>query len=244
MLIFACSIIQKSYTPIYTSILVLLILVGIISVDFVLSRKIFNSRWEVFMQHIDFLIGHFGYLGIIVVLIGGIVGLPIPDEVLLTYVGYIVFQGKLTYILSLLSAFLGAVGGISGSYYIGYRFGLPLLHKYGPKFHITEQKINLTKNLFQKIGPTVLLIGYFIPGVRHIAAYIAAINKYPFRKFLVYAYTGAFIWTFTFITLGRKLGEDWKQVESYVVKYSLYLILTFLIVLIIFIIFGKKRVRK
>ena len=60
------------------------------------------------MQHIDFLIEHFGYLGIIVVLIGGIVGLPIPDEVLLTYVGYIVFQGKLKYILSLLSAFSGA----------------------------------------------------------------------------------------------------------------------------------------
>jgi len=196
------------------------------------------------MQHIDFLIEHFGYLGIIVVLIGGIVGLPIPDEVLLTYVGYNIFQGKLKYIVSLLSAFSGAAGGISLSYYIGNRFGLPLLNKFGPKFHITEQKINLTKNLFQKIGPTVLLIGYFIPGVRHLAAYIAAINKYPFKKFVVYAYTGAFIWTFTFITLGRKLGEDWKQVEMYVSKYSLYLILFLLITLIIFYYFWKKKSKK
>jgi membrane protein DedA with SNARE-associated domain len=39
-------------------------------------------------QHIDFLIGHFGYFGIIIALVGGIVGLlPSPDEVLLTYVG-------------------------------------------------------------------------------------------------------------------------------------------------------------
>ncbi|WP_066315811.1 DedA family protein [Bacillus sp. FJAT-29814] len=196
------------------------------------------------MQHIDFLIEHFGYLGIIVVLIGGIIGLPIPDEVLLTYVGYNVFQGKLTYIMSLLSAFTGAAGGISLSYYIGYRFGLPLLKKFGPKFHITEKKINLTKNLFQKIGPTVLLIGYFIPGVRHLAAYIAAINKYPFRKFLVFAYTGAFIWTFTFITLGSKLGQDWKQVEAYVSKYSIFLILFILIILIIFYYFWKKKSKK
>jgi membrane protein DedA with SNARE-associated domain len=193
------------------------------------------------MQHIDYLIEHFGYLGIIVVLIGGIVGLPIPDEVLLTYIGYNVSQGKLTYIMSLLSAFTGAIGGISLSYYIGYRFGLPLLKKFGPKFHITEQKINLTKNLFQKIGPTVLIIGYFIPGVRHLAAYIAAINKYPFRKFIVFAYTGAFIWTFTFITVGRKLGQDWKQVETYVSKYSLYFILFFLILFIFFYYFWKKR---
>jgi membrane protein DedA with SNARE-associated domain len=193
------------------------------------------------MQRINFLIEHYGYLGIIVVLIGGIIGLPIPDEVLLTYVGYNVFQGKLKYILSLLSAFSGAAGGISLSYYVGYRFGLPLLKKFGPKFHITEQKINLTKNLFQKIGPTVLLIGYFIPGVRHLAAYIAAINKYPFRKFLVFAYTGAFIWTFTFITLGRKLGQDWKQVETYLAKYSLYLILFIFIIFIIFYYFWKKK---
>ncbi|MCM3763708.1 DedA family protein [Neobacillus niacini] len=193
------------------------------------------------MKHIDFLIEHFGYLGIIVVLIGGIIGLPIPDEVLLTYVGYNVYQDKLKYIMSLLSAFTGAAGGISLSYYIGYRFGLPLLKKFGPKFHITEKKINLTKNLFQKIGPTILLIGYFIPGVRHLTAYIAAINKYPFRKFLVFAYTGAFIWTFTFITLGRKLGKDWKQVEAYVSKYSIYLISFIFIIFIIFYYFWKKK---
>ena len=44
-----------------------------------------------------------------------------------------------------------------------------------------------------------------------------------------------------FITLGRKLGEDWKQVESYVVKYSLYLILTLLIVLLFLLFLGKKE---
>jgi membrane protein DedA with SNARE-associated domain len=32
-----------------------------------------------------------------------------------------------------------------------------------------------------------LVIGYFIPGVRHLAAYIAAINKFPFRKFVIFA---------------------------------------------------------
>ncbi|WP_338452518.1 VTT domain-containing protein [Niallia oryzisoli] len=146
------------------------------------------------MQHIDFLIEHFGYLGIIVVLIGGIVGLPIPDEVLLTYVGYNVFQGKF-----------------------------------------------LTKNLFQKVGPTVLLVGYFVPGVRHFAAYIAAVNKYPFKKFVVYAYSGALLWSFTFISLGRVLGEQWHLVESYISKYSVYFIMLVLVLAIVLYIFWKRR---
>src|SRR5689334_3882569 len=89
--------------------------------------KYFLFRWGKMEQHIDYMIGHFGYFGIIIVLIGGIVGIPVPDEVLLTYVGYKVFQGTLSYIPSLLSAFVGAIGGISLSYFLGYKFGLPLI---------------------------------------------------------------------------------------------------------------------
>lgn len=62
-------------------------------------------------NHIAYLLEHYGYFGIIFALIGGIVGLPIPDEVLLTYIGYNVFQGKLSYLISIVSAFVGATGG-------------------------------------------------------------------------------------------------------------------------------------
>lgn len=189
----------------------------------------------------DYFIEHFGYFGIIIVLIGGIIGLPIPDEVLLTYVGYNVFQGKLSYIPSLLSAFIGSIGGISLSYFIGYKFGLPLLKKFGPKIHITEEKINRTRNLFKKVGPPLILIGYFIPGVRHLTAYVAAINSFPFRKFVVYAYSGALLWSFPFITLGRELGEQWNLVELYISKYSIYFIMLLFVLAILIYLFWKRR---
>ncbi|ULT59651.1 DedA family protein [Neobacillus drentensis] len=194
-------------------------------------------------QHLDFVIEHFGYFGIILLLVGGIIGLPVPDEVLLAYVGYNVYQNKLSYIFSLFSAFAGSIGGISLSYFIGYKFGLPLIKKYGTKIHITEEKINRTQKLFLKIGPILLLIGYFIPGVRHLTAYVAALNKYPFRKFVIFSYIGAVIWSFTFITLGTKLGENWNLVGSYVSKYSFYLILISLLLLVVVLSFWKKRQR-
>lgn len=194
-------------------------------------------------QHLNYIIEHFGYIGIIIVLVGGIVGLPIPDEVLLTYVGFSIFRDKLSYFPSLISAFVGAAGGISLSYFIGYKLGLPLLHKFGPKVHITERKINYTRKLFDKIGPSLLVFGYFIPGIRHIAAYIAAINKYPFKRFVVFAYSGAFIWILTFITLGKMLGKDWDKVKVYGSMYSFYLI-GLLVLLAVIYFFLKKRGRK
>ena len=128
-------------------------------------RHYLKSWSEKVENHVAYLLEHYGVLGRIFALIGGIVGLPIPDEVLLTYIGYSVFQGELSYLISIVSAFVGATGGISLSYFIGYKFGLPLLEKFGPKLHITQQKINKTKKLFKKFGPYLLLFGYFIPGV-------------------------------------------------------------------------------
>ncbi|KOY80313.1 DedA family protein [Lysinibacillus macroides] len=197
------------------------------------------------VHHIQSLIEHYGYLGIIVILIGGIVGLPLPDEVFLTYIGYSVYRENLAHIPALISAMIGAVGGITLSYYIGYRFGLPLLQKYGPKVYITEQKIAFTKKMFVKIGPLLLVIGYFIPGVRHLTAYIAAINNYPYKKFALFAYIGAFIWTFTFISLGKTLGEKWRFVGYYLSHYSIYLILLFIVgMLIAYYLFKKRNVQK
>ncbi|MBB5325300.1 membrane protein DedA with SNARE-associated domain [Anoxybacillus tepidamans] len=175
-------------------------------------------------QYLHHFIEQFGYIGIMIALMGGIVGLPIPDEVLLTYVGYNTSTGIMSYPLALGCSLIGALFGISISYYLGIRLGLPFLHKFGPKVHITEKRIEQTKTLFTKMGPFVLFIGYFIPGIRHVSAFLAGINEYRFKKFAIYAYSGAFFWVFTFITLGRTLGKDWKIVKKYVEHYSTYLI--------------------
>jgi membrane protein DedA with SNARE-associated domain len=41
----------------------------------------------------------------------GIVGIPLPDEVLLTFAGYLVFKGHLTLSLTIATAFLGSACG-------------------------------------------------------------------------------------------------------------------------------------
>lgn len=192
-------------------------------------------------HHLNDLIGHYGYLGIIIALIGGIIGLPIPDEVLLTYVGFNVFLGEMTLVPAILSAFFGSCVGISLSYFLGIKLGLPFLEKFGPKFHITDKRLKKTRSLFEKLGPYLLFIGYFIPGVRHITAYLAGINRFSFKKFALFAYAGAAFWSITFITLGRLLGNEWHKVESYISKYSMFAIPLFVLLVILAIVYFKKR---
>ncbi len=62
-------------------------------------------------QHIGELIAHYGYFGIVIALAGGIVGLPIPDEFLLTFVGYNVSKELCQELLLFLSGLAGAMLG-------------------------------------------------------------------------------------------------------------------------------------
>ena len=122
------------------------------------------------------------------------------------------------------------------------KLGLPFLHKFGPKIHLNEEKINRTKKLFEKFGPYFLFIGYFVPGVRHITAYLAGINSFSFKKFAIFAYSGAIFWSFSFITLGKVLGIEWNKVEIYMSKYSMYIIpLVVLVVIVGVMVYWRKR---
>lgn len=81
----------------------------------------------------------------------------------------------------------------------------------------------------------------FIPSVRHLTAYVAGISRLDLRQFMMFAYPGAFIWSFTYLSLGHELGEKWFLVEGYG-RYGVYLLLS--LILITVTIFAFLKVRK
>lgn len=176
-------------------------------------------------EYLHVLVMKYGYVGIFFSLALGVVGLPIPDEILLTYAGYAVSHGELQMPFALLSSFLGAALGITFSYFVGFKWGLPLLVKVGPYLRITPRKLESTQKLFDKYGAYLLLIGYFLPGVRHITAYLAGMASMDFRKFAGYAYTGAFLWSVTFLMLGRALEKEWLKAAVYIRHYGVTFLL-------------------
>ena len=157
-------------------------------------------------------ISQHGYTGIFSLLIFGIVGLPVPDEWLLTFSGYLVFRRTLSFIPTFGAAFLGSTCGITVSYTLGHIFDTYVLLKYGSYFHITPAKLQRVHSWFERRGRWTLLVGYFIPGVRHLTGYVAGASELSFANFALFAYTGAFCWAAIFITLGYMLGEEWDRV--------------------------------
>lgn len=157
-------------------------------------------------------IEHHGYVGIFSLLAFGIVGLPVPDEWLLTFSGFLVFKGTLRFVPTFGAAFLGSACGITVSYTLGRIFDTYVIVKYGSLFHITPERMARVHRWFERHGRWPLLIGYFVPGVRHLTGYVAGASELALPKFMLFAYSGAFCWTAAFICLGYFLGENWNRV--------------------------------
>jgi membrane protein DedA with SNARE-associated domain len=184
-------------------------------------------------------ITQYGYLAIFSMLVLGIVGLPVPDETLLTFTGYLVYKGHLSLPLAYFAALAGSASGITVSYILGRTFGLKLIHRYGKYLRITEEHVNKAHAWFTRVGHWGLTFGYFIPGVRHFTAYAAGMSNVEPHQFGLFAYSGAALWVGCFISLGYFLGERWSAVEKDIHRYLVVITIGAAILLAAYLVWRK-----
>jgi membrane protein DedA with SNARE-associated domain len=184
----------------------------------------------------------YGYFALFGSLVFGIVGLPIPDETLLTLSGYLVFKGQFQFVPTCLAAFSGSITGISLSFLIGRSGGLFLIRKFGQKIHITPDRLQSVNRWFERVGKWALMIGYFIPGIRHVMALAAGGSNMRFPVFAAFAYSGGILWSITFVSLGYYLGESWAQAVStkHRVILAILAAVVFLVIFFLWIFKSKK----
>lgn len=193
------------------------------------------------MEFIKLLLDDYGYAVLFVSLMLQFIALPLPGQTLMSYCGYLVHIGKLNWTISITLSALGTVVGITISYFIGRTLGVNFLNRYGRYVHMGPENLEKVSKWFDKYGCNILTISYFIPGIRHLTGYFAGITKISFKKFAISAYLGAFLWSFTFITLGKFLGSGWDRVHTYINKYFVFIVIVILALVISIYKFCRKK---
>jgi membrane protein DedA with SNARE-associated domain len=141
----------------------------------------------------------------------GILGFPLPNEWLLAYLGFLIYKGKLLPVPTVAAAYFGCICGMTLNYVLGRTVGLYLVRKFGSLVRLTPERIGGMHDWFEQKGRWGLLFGYFLPGVRHLTAFAAGTSKMTFYEFGIFSYSGAVIWSSTFISLGYFLEEQWSR---------------------------------
>ena len=156
----------------------------------------------------------YGSLALFGLLVLGVFGAPVPDETLLVIAGALVGKHELASGATYSAAFLGSAVGITLSYTVGRVVGIQVVTRYGQRFRITPARVEQAQSWFERTGKWALLFGYFVPGLRHLTAIIAGASKVSPPVFATFAYSGALLWSVSFITLGRYAGDRWQAVSG------------------------------
>lgn len=166
-------------------------------------------------------VAHYGYVGIFGLLMLGIVGLPIPDETLLMFTGYLIFKHELEPLPAFAAGFLGSICGITVSYALGRMLGLYFVTRLGRFLHVVPEDLDHVRAWYEGKGKYGLVISYFIPGIRHLAAYVAGSSRLSLPVFATFAYLGGLLWSSSFISIGYVLGDEWEQMSASLQRYLL-----------------------
>ncbi|XTR36984.1 DedA family protein [Paraclostridium tenue] len=194
------------------------------------------------MHSLTQLLNDYGYIIIFIALYLELMALPLPGELLMSYCGFLAFQGKLNYLTSILFASVGTICGITTSYLIGKFLDIEIVTKYGKYVHIHSKHIKKATNWFDKYGNKLLIIAFFIPGLRHITGYVSGITNLKYKKFALHAYLGALLWTLTFISLGKALGHNYKLLHTYASKYLVLGVIIIGIIVTIIYLYKKYNI--
>ena len=188
-------------------------------------------------------ISNYQYYALFLFLSLGMIGLPIPDEFLMMFSGFQVGLGRMSYSYTILIASLGSFFGMNITYWIGRKLGKEFLQKLGPYFSPSEKKFARAESWFQRFGNSLVIVGYFLPGVRQLIAYFAGISQLNYRRYLFLTGLGSIFWTTTFVSLGFSLGLYWKEVMFKIHGYLMWGTVLFGIV-VLFAYFHNTRQKR
>ena len=135
-------------------------------------------------------------------------GLPLPGEAVL--IAAAIYAGLTGNIEIGWVIGLGAAGAIIGDnigFWVGRRFGLPLLQRYGHYVHLTTPRLKLGQYLFRRHGGKIVFFGRFVALLRVFAALLAGTNRFPWLPFLGWNAAGGIVWATIFGTGGFLFGE-------------------------------------
>ncbi|RTR31432.1 DedA family protein [Robertmurraya yapensis] len=178
------------------------------------------------MDIVERLFAQYGYLVLLFGLPLELIALPIPPgNTTLAYAGYLSYKHVLELLPTFAAAYSGTILGITTTYWIGNKLGLPLIEKYGKWFFLKPKHFMKAKLAYEKYGKKMLLFGFFLPGVRQINSYFAGITHVPFCTFVLYAYTGTALWVSVFIGVGYVFGNQWQLVFTWIEHFFSFILI-------------------
>lgn len=170
---------------------------------------------EEFVHFIVNLVHDWGYFGILAMTFLESTFAPIPSEVTMIPAGYLVYQGKMNFLLVFLCSLVGTMGGSLFNYWLASSLGRIFFLRYGHYVFLPVEKLDKIEKYFAEHGEISTFTGRLIPGVRHVISFPAGLARMDLKKFCLYTFVGGSIWMMVLLGFGYFIGAKEEHVKHY-----------------------------
>ncbi len=160
---------------------------------------------------------------------------PIPSELIMIPAGYLVHQGELSGVLSIIAGTLGSLCGAMINYIVSRRYGRSFLWNHGKKILVSRRRLAQMDYFFRRYGEATTFLGRLVPVARHYISIPAGIAKMRLWKFMLYTTLGAGLWMVVLTTLGYFVGNNMETIKEYTHLFTFFVLLACLLVVIYYV---------
>lgn len=158
-----------------------------------------------------------GYLAIFLIMVLDGANVPFtPNELFLSFTGYLARTGEVNPVLSFGVGLLGSFTGHLVSYMLGWKLGRPLIDKYGKYIFLSKKHVKYAENKIINFGFSAPFLVRFIPGLRNVGSLLFGIFKSPPGNFLLLTAAGIAIYNALFFLTGYVLAEQFAAFKEYI----------------------------
>jgi len=193
-------------------------------------------------------VDYFGYVGVFVLVALGNLHLPVPTQLTLPLAGFLIGQGRFSFVHVMAWSTAAAVGVSFIFYYVGLWIGEENLRRFVARFGrfmlVREKDLDKASAVFERHGGKAILLGHLVPGVGAFISIPAGIRQMSIiGRFIIYTIVGSILWNGGFVILGWVLGENWQLVERYAAIIE-YAVLAAVAVGIIWFVWSRWKTRR
>ncbi|MEI6758071.1 MAG: DedA family protein [Chlorobium sp.] len=166
---------------------------------------------------------------------------PIPGDIPIAFIGYLIFKSQITFAGALFWSSLGSTSGFMLVFLLSKYLGLKLYaegdtnvqHRLSKSVHrfFPPSDMELLRRKFATHGYLAVLVNRFLFGSRAVISVMAGLMHLKSIYVLLAAATSATLWNVLLIYGGFFLGRNWQDIGSYVALYSIPVSIFFVLLL-------------
>jgi membrane protein DedA with SNARE-associated domain len=181
---------------------------------------------------VEFIQQH-GYFALFLSFYVCLLGLPIPNEVLVMMGGLLVATDYFHPVLTFLIVYVTVILNATILYWVGNTCGNRIICKL-EKVERLNKKLTKASSLIHRYGSFAASFCYLLPIVRHLTPFLMGTYRISYHTFACFSYISGFVWTLALFLIGNCFSTkiDLIGKNLYVVGASILLLLCGMLVVV------------